>query len=44
MDYIDSLFWLATWPFIIFIGYKFASFNIKHFERLERLEKLEEEQ
>lgn len=37
VDYTTSLIWLAIWPLIIFIGYKFAAFNIAHFTRLESL-------
>ena len=38
MEYISSLLWLLTWPLIIFLGYKFTAFNLKHFQRLEKFE------
>jgi len=37
VDYTASLIWLAVWPLIIFLGYKFAAFNMAHFTRLEAL-------
>lgn len=38
IDYTESLIWLAAWPLIIYLGYKFAAFNMAHFTRIERLE------
>lgn len=38
MDYTTSLIWLAVWPLLIYIGYKFTVLNIKHFNKLEKLE------
>lgn len=35
MDYITSLLWLALWPLVIFVGYKFVVFNLTLFTRLE---------
>jgi uncharacterized membrane protein len=35
VDYTTSLIWLAAWPVIIFLGYKFAAFNIEHFTKSE---------
>ena len=43
VDYTTSLIWLAVWPVIIFLGYKFAAFNVKHFSRMERLEECDKE-
>lgn len=43
VDYTTSLIWLAAWPVIIFLGYKFAAFNVKHYGRIERLEACDEE-
>ncbi len=37
VDYTESLIWLAAWPVIIYLGYKFAAFNMAHFTRLESL-------
>lgn len=37
VDYTTSLIWLATWPLIIYIGYKFTAFNMAHFSRVETL-------
>ena len=42
MEYIESLLWLALWPLIIFLGYKFAVLNLRHYQKMERLEELEE--
>ncbi len=28
----EALFWYATWPVFIYIAWKFAYANIKHFE------------
>lgn len=36
VDYTSSLIWLAVWPVIIYLGYKFAAFNVAHFTRIER--------
>ncbi len=38
VDYTTSLIWLAAWPLIIFLGYKFAALNIRQIERIEALE------
>ena len=38
VDYTESLIWLALWPLIIYLGYKFAAFNMEHFTRIERLQ------
>ena len=38
VDYTTSLIWLAAWPLIIFLGYKFTALNIRQTERLEQLE------
>jgi hypothetical protein len=38
MDYTSSLIWLAVWPLLIYLGYKFTALNIKHFNRLEKLD------
>jgi hypothetical protein len=38
VDYTSSLIWLAAWPLIVFLGYKFAALNIRQTERLEKLE------
>lgn len=43
VDYTSSLIWLAAWPLVIFLGYKFAALNIRRIERLEQLEALEQE-
>ena len=43
VDYTASLIWLAAWPLIIFLGYRFAAFNLEHFGRLERLQECEKE-
>ncbi|MEY4504027.1 MAG: hypothetical protein RL154_319 [Pseudomonadota bacterium] len=32
MDYINSLTWIAFWPILIFIAYKFVAFNVEAFE------------
>ena len=37
VDYTESLIWLALWPLIIYLGYKFAAFNMEHFTRIEQL-------
>lgn len=37
VDYTASLIWLTVWPLIIYLGYKFAAFNMAHFTRLETL-------
>lgn len=37
VDYTASLIWLAVWPLIIYLGYKFAAFNMAHFTRFETL-------
>ncbi len=42
MEYIESLVWLGLWPLIIFLGYKFALLNLRHYQKMERLEELEE--
>lgn len=42
MEYIESLLWLGLWPLIIFLGYKFAVLNLRHYQKMERLEELEE--
>jgi len=36
MEYIESLLWLALWPLIIFLGYKFAVLNLRHYQKMER--------
>lgn len=41
MEYIGSLLWLGVWPLIIFLGYKFATLNLRHYQKMERLEELE---
>jgi len=41
MEYIASLLWLGFWPLIIFLGYKFAALNLRHYQKMERLEELE---
>ncbi|MGD9655070.1 MAG: hypothetical protein AB7U44_07725 [Sulfuricurvum sp.] len=41
MEYIESLLWLALWPIVIFLGYKFAKLNLRHYQKMERLEELE---
>lgn len=41
MEYIESLLWLSLWPLIIFLGYKFAVLNLRHYQKMERLEELE---
>jgi len=41
MNYIDAIFWYATWPILIFIAYKFVIFNLHHHAKMERLEMLE---
>jgi hypothetical protein len=43
VDYTTSLIWLGLWPLIIFLGYKFAAFNMAHFTRLESLMEKEKE-
>jgi hypothetical protein len=43
VDYTVSLIWLAAWPLIIFLGYRFTAFNIKHFTRMERFAQTEKE-
>jgi hypothetical protein len=42
MEYIGSLLWLALWPLVIFLGYKFTALNLHHYQKMERLEELEE--
>jgi hypothetical protein len=42
MEYIEPLLWLGLWPLIIFLGYKFAVLNLRHYQKMERLEELEE--
>ena len=42
MEYIGSLLWLALWPLVIFLGYKFMALNLHHYQKMERLEELEE--
>lgn len=42
MEYIESLLWLSLWPIVIFLGYKFAMLNLRHYVKMERLEELEE--
>jgi hypothetical protein len=37
IDYTASLLWLASWPLIIYLGYKFTAFNLAHFCRLEQM-------
>jgi hypothetical protein len=41
IDYTSSLAWLAAWPVVIYLSYKFVRLNINH---LKKLEKLDEEQ
>lgn len=41
MEYIESLLWLGLWPLIIYLGYKFAVLNLRHYQKMERLEELE---
>ena len=38
VDYTASLIWLATWPLIIYLGYKFTALNIRQIEHIEALE------
>lgn len=38
MDYTSSLIWLALWPLVIYAGYRFTKFNLKHFQKLEQFE------
>lgn len=42
IDYTESLIWLALWPLVIFLGYKFSAFNLAHFTRMEKLLEHEE--
>lgn len=44
VDYTTSLIWLAAWPTIIFLGYKFAALNIRQLERIEALEERAEKE
>lgn len=41
MEYIGSLLWLAFWPLVIFLSYKFTTLNFHHYQKMERLEELE---
>jgi hypothetical protein len=43
VDYTASLIWLAAWPLIIFLAYRFTAFNIKHFTRRERFAQADKE-
>ena len=36
MDYTASLLWLAAWPLVIFLGYRFVRLNVDEIERRER--------
>lgn len=38
VEYTASLIWLAAWPVIIFLGYKFTALNVRQIERMEALE------
>jgi len=42
MDYIDAILWYMSWPFIVWIAYKFVMINLYHHAKMERLEMLEE--
>ena len=42
IDYTESLIWLTLWPLVIFLGYKFAAFNLAHFTRMEKFLEKEE--
>ncbi len=41
MEYIEAFLWLGLWPLIIFLGYKFTTLNLRHYQKMERLEELE---
>jgi hypothetical protein len=32
IDYTSGMLWLATWPVIIYVSYRFILLNINHFE------------
>ena len=36
MDYTASLLWLAAWPLVIFLSYRFVRLNVDEIERRER--------
>ncbi len=33
IDYTSAYIWLASWPILIYVAYKFISINISHFEK-----------
>jgi len=42
INYTYGLLWYASWPFVIYISYKFVLLNIEHLEEnLERKEQKE---
>lgn len=43
MEYLGEIFWILSWPLVIFLGLEFSMLNIDQLEKLERLEKLEKE-
>ncbi len=41
MQYIEAFLWLGLWPLVVFLGYKFTTLNLRHYQKMERLEELE---
>ena len=36
MDYTESLLWLASWPLLIYVSYRFVRLNVDETARRER--------
>ncbi len=32
VNYTAGILWMATWPVLIYVSYKFVMLNISHFE------------
>lgn len=32
VNYTSGLLWMASWPVLIYVSYKFIMLNIEHFE------------
>jgi hypothetical protein len=39
MDYTHSLIWLAAWPAVIYVSYRFVRLNVEEIARREREER-----
>jgi hypothetical protein len=39
IDYTSGILWLAAWPVLIYVSYRFVVLNINHFEENIRKEK-----